>query len=211
MKKPTNKKLSDAQAKEVLRAWPQTTRKLWQPVYGGGRWLRAQPTDGGSAGPTISSPGATLFATQPDGLFVYFGDLESCDLVAIEVCGTIQNLNDKRSRYQPATHSLVLSCSLEWLTTEIEVQGGGRPARWQAAGTISEAPFRHHAIPVRHLRVLYALPGDKYHDWCRNNVPAGHEYFCPHSSLNSYGSQKMQTFLRQLSAVAQFYIAPKGK
>ena len=62
-----------------------------------------------------------------------------------------------------------------------------------------------YIIPVRHLRVLYALPKRLYETWCRQHTPTGYEFFCPHSSLDSYSSKKMQTFLAQLSIAAQFY------
>ncbi len=107
-----NQKLSDREAKEILKKWPMRTSKLWPPPGGKGFWLQGQPNRGAAAGPRLSSPGAKLFNTQPDGLWLHFSDSDSCDAVVIEVCGTIQNLNDKRSRYIPASHSLVVRCSI---------------------------------------------------------------------------------------------------
>ena len=66
------------------------------------------------------------------------------------------------------------------------------------------------AVPVRHLRVLYALPDDLYREWAKEHVPTGYEFFCPHSSLDSYTSQKMQEFLGQMSIASQFYLKPQG-
>jgi len=57
---------------------------------------------------------------------------------------------------------------------------------------------------------MYALPDANYHAWCRNHTPTGYEYFCPHTSLKSYNSQKMQSFLSQMSISSQFYIKPMG-
>src|SRR5262249_17594834 len=135
---------------------------------------------------------------------------ESCDVVAVEVCGSIQNLNDKRSRFIPASHSLILSTTKAWLSEDITIQRGGKMARWKAAASLSKkVPKSDKQFPVRHLRVLYALPNDRYHSWCSNHVPTGYEFFCPHSSLDSYNSPKMQTFLRQMSISSQFYVRPR--
>ena len=201
----SKEKLSDSEAKEILQAWPTSTKKLWVAPEGEGRWIRGQPRGQGAAGPRIASPGARLFTTQPDGLFIFFSSLESCDLVAVEVCGTVQNLNDKRSRYVPSSHSLVLNCGNGWMREKIVTQGGGSKARWSAAG-LHEEPTGDCSVPVRHLRVLYALPNDTYEGWCVNHTPTGYEYFCPHSSLGSYHSQKMQQFLRRMSIASQFYL-----
>ena len=102
------RKLSDAEAKAILlKKWPTRT-KHWPPLGGRGYWLRGQPREGKMAGPKLASPGMKLFATQPDGLWIHFQGVASCDVVVIEVCGTAQNLNDKRSRYFPSTHSFCL-------------------------------------------------------------------------------------------------------
>ena len=206
-----SKKLKDSEAKRILLKWPMRTKRLW-PVPGSeGFWIRGQPKDTKAPGPTISSPGAVLFKTQPDGLWAYFGNTESCDVVAIEVCGSIQNLNDKRSRYMPASNSLVLNARLAWLTETISLQKGGKSPRWKAVGSLKSKPKSDLVVPIRHLRVLYALPNKVYDDWCSNHTPTGFEYFCRHSSLDSYNSQKMQQFLRQMSISSQYYISPKGQ
>ncbi|SRR5258708_3395408 len=172
-----NTKLSDAEAKTLLLKWPTRT-KLWPPPTGHGYWLRGQPRDGKQPGPRISSPGARLFTTQPDGLWAHFNGRISCDVVAVEACGTIQNLNDKRSRYIPASHSLVLNVSVAWLLENVSVQKGGKFSRWRAAASILKEPDADDTIPVRYLRVLYALPNDEYHRWSRDHTPTGYEFFC---------------------------------
>lgn len=198
-------KLSDSEAKKVLLKWPTRT-KLWPPPEGHGFWLQGQPKDGSCPGPRLASPGANLFHTQPDGLWVHFKNAESSDVVAVEVCGTIQNLNDKRSRYIPASHSLVLRCTSAWLAEEISVQKGGKRRRWRASGSFHTQPSEDLSIPVRHLRVLYAIPNSLYQQWCREHTPTGYEFFCPHSSLATYNSPAMQRFLRQMSSASQFRV-----
>jgi hypothetical protein len=210
----TSSRLSDRQAKNILLSWPKRSADLWPPPGGSGFWVQGQPRSESEPGPTLSAPGATMFRTQPDGMWAFFHDWRSCDVVVVEVCGTAQNLNDKRSRYIPASHSLVLTFSPNWLREEIPAPGRGRIPRWKAAGTL-KSPGKgrtdNYVAAVRHLRVLYALPNDLYHKWCSEHVPTGYEFYCPHSSLGSYTSQKMQRFLRQLSIAAQFYTTPKRR
>jgi hypothetical protein len=184
---------------------------LLQPRWKARHFIKqGQPVSGSETGPRLSAPGASLFRTQPDALWAHFRKRESCDVVAVEVCGTAQNLNDKRSRYIPASHSLVLQCSKEWLFGLMTVARGAEMPRWKASRIYRKAPKISNdiSIPVRHLRVLYALPNDLYHKWAKEHVPTGSEFFCPHSSLDSYNSQKMQKFLRQMSIASQFYIKP---
>jgi len=202
------KKLKDAEAKKILLKWPTRTKTVWPAPGGKGYWVRGQPKDGSATGPKLSSPGAKLFTTQPDGLWIHFADTAYCDVVAVEVCGTVPNLNDKRSRYIPATHSLVLQVSPDWFEEQIKVQKGSQKPRWEAVVTIQKKPSEDLRLPIRHLRVLYALPNDIYHSWCSQHTPTGYEFYCPHSSLDSYKSGKMQRFLRQMSVASQFYVKP---
>jgi hypothetical protein len=201
-------KLSDNEAKSILLGWPGRT-KIWPPPGGSGYWIRAQPKSGTKVGPTLSAPGALLFHTQPDGMWVHFRNAESCDVVIVEVCGTAQNLNDKRSRYIPASHSVVVRCPLVWLLVAMPTRAGGEAPRWEASRSFDEKPSGDIAVPVRHLRVLYALPDSLYHRWCNEHVPTGQELFCPHSSLGSFNGQKMQSFLRLMSISSQFYVQPE--
>lgn len=157
----------------------------------------------------VSGTRATLFKTQPDGLWLYLRPEEAyADAVAVEVCQTPQNLNDKGSRYMPATHSLVVECPRTWLLAEISVQRGGQQPRWRAAGTFHTEPTTRLVLPVRFLRVLYALPNALYRKWLPGHVPADYEYFVPHTSLASYKSPAMQKFLRRLTLSSHGYVRP---
>ena len=91
----TPTKLTDAEAKELLRGWPSHSgdvvqSEVWPTPHGKGAWLRAQPTENPSEpGPRLHAPGARLFSTQPDGLWVWFDpEAQFVDVLAIEVCGT---------------------------------------------------------------------------------------------------------------------------
>jgi hypothetical protein len=149
-----------------------------------------------------------MFNSQPDGLWAYFASLDYCDVAAIEVCGTIQNLNDKRSRYAFSGHSTLLDCSRKWFTETINVQKGGKLERWKASGTIQSPPKKDVKLPIRYLRVLYAIPNDDYERWVPGHIPSGYEFFCKHSSLDSYTNPKMQKFLRRMSIDSHFYTTP---
>jgi hypothetical protein len=198
-------KLTDAGAKEILRAWPERTKSLWKTPTGKGYWLRASPTNGGAKYPHLSSPGTTAFLTNPDGLYVYFHEFKFCDVICIESCGTSQNLNDKRSRYMLASHSVLLSCTAAWMFEDIVVQSSRIVSRWQAARTFPRKPQnRDLVIPVRLLRVLYALEDTLYAKWKANHVPTGYEYYCRHSSLKTHTSQRTRRFLRGMSLQSHF-------
>lgn len=205
------KSLSDAEAKEILLMWPRTGERLWATHETSGAWIRAQPSDGATTGPKLYAPGAKLYSTQPDGLWAHFNGLDSCDVVVIEVCGSNQNLNDKRSRYMPSSHSVVLRVGNPWMEEPVKTRGRGGPlrSRRELAGGLPATDAKTSDVPIRHLRVLYALKNADYKKWCGEHTPTGYEYFIPHSSLRSYNSQKMQEFLRRMSIASQFYSAPK--
>ena len=206
----SNKHLSDKEAKAILLKWPTRTDSVWEPPTGSGYWIQAQPknSDSKTATPTLRTPGSKLFKTQPDGMHAFLNEDAYADVVCIESCATIQNLNDKRSRYAADVRSVVLHCPLEWLLEVVDLQKGGLHPRWQATKTISDKPTADLLLPVRFLRVLMAIPNELYKTWTAENVPAGHEYFCRHSSLKNYSDPHMQKFLRQLSMRCHFRTEP---
>jgi hypothetical protein len=173
----------------------------------GGVWVRARPIPNISS-PVLHSPGARTFKTQPDGLWLSIFNPIFADAICIEVCGSIQNLNDKRSRYMPSSHSLMVTCPRTWLNRDVRLPKSGRKPLWKRVAGFSKAPESAVSLPIRLLRVLYALNADDYDKWIPTHVPTGYEYFCVNTSLGSYNSQKMQSFLRQMSVRAQFYTRP---
>ncbi len=146
-----------------------------------------------------------MFKTRPDGMWVYLADPTYADILCIEACGSQQNLEQKRAKYAALGQSRLLRCPLEWLKEEVEIQRGSSTPRWRASSTGLAEPDEDLVLPVRHLRVLYALPADLYRKWSQNIAPAGHEYFCTYKSLGSFTSQAMQRFLRQLNVQTHFY------
>jgi hypothetical protein len=119
---------SDSQAKAILRDtryWPACSCKWDAPKST--KWIRAQPVEKGkkvSSSPVLRAPGQTLFQTQPDGLWLLFHDLVFCDAMVIEHCGTIQNLNDKRSRFIGGASSLMVCIPANWFNGQVKYKKG---------------------------------------------------------------------------------------
>ena len=195
--------MNDAQGKAILRKWSERTR-IWPPPNGVGWWLRARPNQPHQIGPQLRAPGADLFKTQPDGLYLFLGHSEYADAVCIEVCSSIANLNDKRSRYFPSSHSVLVDMPKAWLHKDVRLQNGGTAPAWRASGAFSSQPTKTVVRPIRHLRVLYCLPPDKYADWKKNHPPTGYEFFCRDGSLDTFNSPAMRSFLRQMSIASHF-------
>jgi len=211
----TPTKLTDAQAKTLLKAWPSHSgdvvrSTVWPTPHGIGAWLRAQPPESSSLpGPRLQAPGATLFRTQPDGLWVWFGpDAQFADVLAVEVCGTAQNLNDKRSRYGPTTTSLLLHTPRTWLQRALRTRGGGSSTRLELAALGDVELSEDLQVPVRWSQVLFALPNDIFRRWTAEQIPGPHEYFCRHSSMGSYTGQPMQALLARMTLRSHFLTEP---
>jgi hypothetical protein len=104
-------------------------------------------------------------------MWVFIQRGEWADVVAIEVCVTAQNLNDKRARYTAGTANVVLTCPLAWLSENIQVQGGAKRSRWYASRSIKKKPTADLVVPVRYRRVLCVVPNHLYDEWSDNNTP----------------------------------------
>jgi len=62
-------------------------------------------------------------------------------------------------------------------------------------------------LPVRDIRVLYALKARHYKGFVESQVPYPHEYFMPMEALiaeNSHQNPALQTLLARASASANF-------
>jgi hypothetical protein len=133
--------------------------------------------------------------------------MEFVDALVVEVCGTSQNLNDKRSRYGPGAGVLLARVSAGWLAA-IPTRGGGQARRWEIARVSEPAQEDEPRIPVRWLQVLYSLPNELYRTWTAGRVAAPHEFFCRHGSMGSYNSQVMGEFLSRMTWRAHFLTMP---
>src|SRR5580692_3323053 len=132
----------DAQVKARLREWPQHPPGLKPLPNGRGTWLRGRPTyDLGTCHPFLKLPGSDRLRTLPDGLWLHFGGTPEepfVDIFAVEACGSLANLLDKRSRFAPSTHSLLACCPVPWLLAPA-IEGDTTP-RWRATGLLRAEP-----------------------------------------------------------------------
>lgn len=198
----------DNRAKASLCKWPNRSRSLWGSPEDGGWWLRAQPIlkeKGAAVGPRLIAPGTPAFKTQPDGLWVYLvPDSGYADAIAVEACGSVSNLRDKRSRYSVLGTSMLVTCTLTWLREQIQVQKGRHVRRWKAAETFPTEPNAAIALPVRAIRVLFALPEPIFKQWRKYGMGAAHEYYCPIQSLEQHNAQRMQRLLKRMAPDAHY-------
>jgi hypothetical protein len=91
------------------------------------------------------------------------------DILAIEACGSLANLLDKRSRFAPSTQSLLAVCPVPWLLGP--TASTDDTPRWQSTGVIRAAPISHLVVPVRDVRVFYALKNRNYENLARCHIP----------------------------------------
>jgi len=195
----------DDAGKAALRKWPTRTQ-LWSKPGSGVYWLRAQPKETGkkATGPRLVAPGSKLFKTQPDGLWITFGNDDEtaggarfADCVAVEVCGTMQNLWDKRWRFASRTSSSVLDVPKKWLKETVKTVGFAGPIR-SRADLLGVEPVPVE-VPVRYLRVLYTLPAARFPNAASELLLEGHEYLASQASLKVYHGQPMQRFLKGMA------------
>jgi hypothetical protein len=168
-----------------------------------------RPTgDLGSCNPFLKLPGSIRWRTLPDGLWLNFAGTPVepyVDIFAIEACGSLQNLLDKRSRFAPSTHSLLAVCPVPWLLAPV-MQGDPTP-RWKATGVLLHEPVVPFVLAVRDMHVLYGLKPHHYAGFVRHQLPHAHEYFVPMETLTAKDSDKnpdLRALLAQASANANF-------
>nr|MCU0702044.1 hypothetical protein [Myxococcaceae bacterium] len=146
--------------------------------------------------------GSGAFSTQPDGLWLALGD-DCAHVFVVEACGNGQNFNDKRARYQPRTSSLMLRLPLNWLPHKIRRQRGGLRARWGLVG-ISTEPEADLVLPIRSLRVLYALRAAHYNAAFTEVPLEAHEFLARVPDLGNWSSRPLQRLLKRASINAHF-------
>ena len=106
----------DSLVRERLKQWPQRPPGVKATALGHDAWLRGRPTEDLRCHPFLKLPGSSRWRTLPDGLWLNFGGTPVdayVDIFAIEACGSLQNLLDKRSRFAPSTHSLLAVCPVQ--------------------------------------------------------------------------------------------------
>jgi len=202
----------DLLVKERLKQWPQRPPGVKAAALGRDAWLRGRPSDDVGYHPFLKLPGSTRWRTLPDGLWLNFGgtpDDPYVDIFAIEACGSLQNLLDKRSRFAPSTHSLLAVCPVQWLLSL--VMAGDPTPRWRVTGVLRQEPTVPFVLPVRDMHVLYGLKQKHYQGFARHQLPHAHEYFAPMDALTAYDGDKnpdLQALLARASATANFLDPP---
>lgn len=176
----------DGLVRERLQQWPQRPPGI-KDALGKGHWLRGRPADvSASAHPFLKLPGSDRLRTLPDGLWLNFGGtvLEPfADVFAVEACGSFANMLDKRSRFAPSTHSMLAVCPVAWLLAPV-TEDDPTP-RWKMTGLLRAPPITPLILPVRDVRVLYALKSKQYKGFMESQIPHPHEYFMPVERLTA--------------------------
>lgn len=131
------------------------------------------------------------------------------DILGIEACGSIANLQDKRARFAPSTSSLLVVCPLGWMLEPFE--NGNLTPRWRTIRMLREAPTEALVLPVRDFRVLYGLKARIDDGFVRTQMPQPHEYFCPMDVLtDEYGHEDpaLTALISRASATANYMTPP---
>ena len=199
----------DALVRDRLRSWPQRPPGLMRRSLEREQWLRGRPGEESETGhPFLKLPGSNRLRTLPDGLWLHFGGTPVepfVDIFAIEACGSLQNLLDKRSRFAPSTNSLLAVCPLPWLLAPA-LPGEPIP-RWRLTGVVLAPPLVALVLPVRDLRVMYGLKQRHYNGFVKSQIPHPHEYFVPMEALvaeDAVQNPAMQALVSRASANANF-------
>ncbi len=199
----------DLQVKHQLRKWPQCPPGLEQRWNGRDGWLRGRPPDRStSSHPFLKLPGSNRMLTLPDGLWLNFGGTPVepfVDIFAIEACGSLGNLLDKRSRFAPSTHSMLAVCPVPWLLAQITPTDP--TPRWRVTSVLTQEPSQSLVLPVRDIRVMYALKARHYRGFAESQVPHAHEYFVPMEALTALDGHKdpaLKELVSRASAASNF-------
>ena len=197
-----------------LQRWPQRPPGLAKPKQGAGGWLRGRPGDPTTepappAQPFLKFPGSNRLRTLPDGLWLNFGGTAHepfVDIFAIEACSSLQNLLDKRSRFAPSTRSLLAVCPITWLLAPVTPTD--TTPRWKATGVLKAAPVMPLVLPVRDIRVMYALKQRQYNGFAQCQLPQPHEYFVPMEELvaeNAHENPDLRELVSRAAARSNFF------
>lgn len=210
-------KVLDELVRNRLRAWPQRPPGIVRTPKQPGTWLRGRPGESNreatAAGqPFLKLPGSATYRTLPDGLWLHFSPDPAdryADILCIEACGSVANLQDKRARFAPSTTSLLVVCPLRWLLEPVEPNDPTQ--RWRLIRLLRAEPREPLVLPVRDVRVLYGLKDRDYKGFARHQMPQPHEYYCPMGALTAERSHEhpdMTALIGRASATANFMTPP---
>jgi hypothetical protein len=198
----------DSTIRQKLRSWPNHPPGL-EDDLGPGTWIKGRPGSDDVEYPFLKLPGANRLRTVPDGLWMRFCGTERdpfVDLFVIEVCGSFSNLLDKRSRFAPSMHSMLAVCPLPWLLGAYTLNDD--TPRWRCTRLLKRAPEIPLTVPVRDIRVMYALRPRKYEGFVSSQIPHAHEFFAPVGVLMSpqgWQNPSLRAFIARTSPRANFW------
>jgi hypothetical protein len=177
--------VTDQEGKAILRRWPDTTALFrWKNDV---KVLRAHPP---SPLAQLSTFGVNSRKTYSDGAYVNLklrddsNAVTFVDVLFIEICGSLANLGDKRSRYLPTHETRGITFTREWFKKEIRWAGGATRPIWYYLG-MSSIPEEDVHAPIRALRVLYTVTDQTFQQIQDGEVPRGHEFFATDQWLRS--------------------------
>ncbi len=202
----------DALVRARLRQWPQRPPGSSVSKQRPHSWLRGRPGEATTTcHPFLKLPGSERLRTLPDGLWLNFAGtpLEPfVDILAIEACGSLSNMQDKRARFAPSTNSLLAVCPVPWLLGP--TTPNDPTPRWQSTGVLRAEPAQPLILPVRDIRVVYALKQRHYNGLLECHVPHAHEYFLPMDKLiaiDAADDPDIQALVGRASVTAHFLTA----
>ena len=96
-------------------------------------------------------------------------------------------------------------CPVPWLLAPITPTDA--TPRWRVTGVLPQEPTQPLVLPVRDIRVMYALTKRHYQGFAESQIPHAHEYFVPMETLmakNGHKNPALQELVSRASASANF-------
>ena len=87
------------------------------------------------------------------------------------------------------------------------VMAGDPTPRWKVTGVFESEPVRDLILPVRDIKVMYALKHRHYQGFAEHQVPHPHEYFVPMEAITaerSHESPAMRALVARSAVTANF-------
>lgn len=100
-------------------------------------------------------------------------------------------------------------CPVPWLLAPVSAEDV--TPRWQATRVLRHEPSLPLIVPVRDIRVMYALKQRHYNGFVSSQIPHPHEYFVPMDALvaeHAADDPAMQALVARASTTANFLSIP---
>ncbi|MEI9981249.1 MAG: hypothetical protein WDN23_20065 [Edaphobacter sp.] len=214
--------MKDGDAKEKLREFDEVI-VLSDSEY----WIRILPKITSrkigklfehhwTGGAKLQQIGARENSTNPDGLYAYLKlrkdgrEFEYCDIVAIEVCESLTNFYDKRSRYAGLGAGLILRTTPGLWRLAIRSLNGQKLAEIiqlndnESRKSHSADDINNYYTPVRAIRAIYVLGKNQDKKLWENTVLAAHEFTLVDTDFAKWNTTRMTEFILESSHNRQF-------